>query len=256
MTDILGITPPNSADNTVVPVGRYEAAKKRVPAGGDESIAYVGLDAARFGSDMGKMYVRWQDAAWLSCEFFKQKSEKYIETMRAEFLKLPEKGVKKVHVRVDAGYGSAVIDALRIDDELLKAFNEFEVFEVHFGGTPYNQKEYYDLATEMYFEAAETLKGLTLLQPPATLEADLCERQYDYRNVSGKTKKKLEAKDEFKKRKKRSPDDGDGCVLALAPEYCFKRVILETVAVGSAGQPKVVRHSPADDLKAWLGLNN
>lgn len=94
MTNILSITPPNSADNTVVLVGRYEGAHKRVPDGGDPTIVRVGLDAARFGSDLGKMYVYWQDAVWLACEFFKQNTEKYVDTIVEECKKLKEKGVK------------------------------------------------------------------------------------------------------------------------------------------------------------------
>ena len=242
MTTILGITPPNSADDTVVPVGRYEAAKKRVPEGDDPTRATVGLDAAWMGNDLGKMYVRWQDAVWLACEFFKQRSEKYVETMREECLKLAAKGVKKLHIRIDAGYGSAMIDALRIDDDLIKAFEEYEVFTVHFGSTGTYNKEYYDTVTEMYFEAAESLKGLSILTPSETLEVDLCERKYNYRNVQGKLKKKLEEKPEFKKRKKRSPDDGDGFVLAVAPDYCFNK--LNFTVVSSVAQPTVVKTDP------------
>ncbi len=253
MTDILGITPPNSADNTVVPVGRYEAAKKRVPEGGDPTFARVGLDAARFGGDLGKMYIRWQDAVWLACEFFKQKTEKYVETIREECLKLKEKGVKSLHLRIDAGYGGGIIDALRIDDELIKAFDEYEVFEVHFGSTKTYSPDYYDIVTEMYFEAAESLKGIAVINPPEALEIDLCEREYDYRNVGGKTKKKLEQKPDFKKRKKHSPDDGDGFVLAVAPDYCFKKV---TVAVVSSPgmNPLPTQTTAVEDIANILGL--
>lgn len=246
MTDILGITPPNSADNTIVPVGRYEAATKRVPEGGDVTVARVGLDAARFGSDLGKMYVYWQDAVWLACEFFKQKTEKYVDTIREQCLKLKEKGVKKLYLRVDAGYGSGIIDALSIDDELIKAFDEYEVYEIHFGSTKTYNADYYDIATEMYFEAAETLKGISIIAASEKLEIDLCEREYYYRNVSGKLKRKLEEKPEFKKRKKHSPDDGDGLVLAIAPDYCFNKVNFQIVS--ATARPTTTKTSAMDNL--------
>lgn len=248
MTTILGITPPNSADDTVIPIGRYEGAKKRVPEGDDPTRATVGLDAAWMGSDMGKMYVRWQDAVWLACEFFKQRSDKYVETIREECLKLPPKGVTKLHIRIDAGYGNAIIDALLIDDDLIKAFEEYEIFTVHFGSTNTHNKEYYDTATEMYFETAESLKGLSILTPSETLEVDLCERKYNYRNVSGKLKKKLEEKPEFKKRKKRSPDDGDGFVLAVAPDYCFNKLNFSVVSSVVGKSPSVVKTDPLGSI--------
>ena len=248
MTVILGITPPNSTDNTVVPVGVYEGACKRIPQGGDASIARIGLDAARFGGDLGKMYVYWQDAAWLACEFFKQKTEKYVETIRAECHKLAAKGVTKLYIRIDAGYGGGIIDALRIDGELTKAFDEYEVYEVHFGSTKTHSKDYYDVVTEMYFEAAETLKGVCLLNAVPSLEIDLCEREYNYKNVQGKIKKKLEEKPDFKKRKKHSPDDGDGLVMAIAPDYCFNRLNFHVVNPAVAGRAAVNKSNPLDNI--------
>jgi hypothetical protein len=34
--------------------------------------------------------------------------------------------------------------------------------------------------------------------------------------------RKLTPKDDFKRVQKRSPDDGDGCALACAPDYVFQ----------------------------------
>jgi hypothetical protein len=42
--------------------------------------------------------------------------------------------------------------------------------------------------------------------------------------------KKLEEKKKFKKRMKRSPDDGDGFVMAVAPDFLFARKQHKTVA--------------------------
>lgn len=141
-----------------------------------------------------------------------------------------------------------------IKDDLVRGFEEFEVFEVHFDSTKTYNPEYYDIATEMYFEAAETLKGISVLAAPDRLEIDLCEREYNYRNVQGKLKKKLEEKPDFKKRKKHSPDDGDGFVLAGAPDYCFNKVSVEVMSVSGASQPGVKKTSAVDDLARMLGL--
>jgi hypothetical protein len=73
----------------------------------------------------------------------------------------------------------------------------------------------------MYAEAGESLKGLRIESPPPELEADLTERKYKWVNKAGVSVKRLEPKADFKGRVKRSPDDGDGFVLAIAPDHLF-----------------------------------
>lgn len=254
MWTVLGIAPPTSLDKTIVSVGTYEAACKRIPEGGDPTLAYVGVDCARSGSDSGTVYIYWQDVVWRSCELFHQETQEYVSAIRTECLKLKERGVTELHIRVDAGYGSGVIDALRIDSELIEAFDVYQVFEVHFGGKAYDQKSYDNVVTEMYYEAAETLKGITIISPPDSLEIDLTEREYRWANRAGKTRKTLEPKDDFKKRVGRSPDDGDGLVLALAPEYCFSHVTIDVVNATVANTPAINRTPMVDQLAKRLGV--
>ncbi len=254
MWTVLGIAPPSSLDKTIISVGVYEAACKRVPQGGDPTVAYIGVDCARSGKDNGTFYIYWQDAVWRACELAQQDTNSYVEVIRTECLKLKEKGVRKLHIRVDAGYGSGVIDALRIDADLIEAFDEFIVFEVHFGGRAYNKADYDNIATEMYYEAAETLRSISIVQPPDALEIDLTEREYRFINRAGKTKKILEPKEDFVKRLKRSPDDGDGLVLAIAPEYCFEQVTVEVVSAASSTVPALNRTPMVDELAKRLGL--
>ena len=248
MTVILGITPPNSADNTLIPVGRYEAACKRVPIGGDKTKARVGIDAARFGKDSGTIYIRWQDVIWKTAELFKQKGSKYFDIIKTELLKLKEKGVTSVHVRIDAGYGSAIIERLESDHDLITAFPDYQIFEVSFNGNPYAIKEYSNIVTEMYAETAESLKGLCILNPSEKLELDLCDREYKYRNKGGREVKILEEKDEFKKRKKHSPDDGDGFVLACAPDFCFNKANFSIVSTSDQTAPSVKKSDPLGNI--------
>lgn len=251
MTDILGITPPNSADNTLIPVGRYEAACIRKPAGGDVTRARVGIDAARFGKDSGTIYIRWQDLIWKTAELFKQESSAYFNIIKPELLKLKEKGVTSVHVRIDAAYGSALIEKLQADNDLIQAFKDYQIYEVHFNGTPYS-KDYFNIVTEMYAEAAESLKTLCIGTPSEKLEMDLCDREYKYRNKSGTEVKILEEKKEFKKRKKHSPDDGDGFVLAVAPDFCFNKLNISVISSNSAENARVVKSSPMDTMLKQL----
>ncbi len=252
MTTVLGITPPTSTDKTVISSGVYEAARSRIPEGGDITVARVGVDAARSGADKGTVYIAWQDAVWRSAELVHQDTNSYVDAIRTECVKLKEKGVTSLHIRVDAGYGSGVIDALRIDAALMDAFADFQVFEVHFGGRAHNHRDYDNIVTELYYEAAESLKGVSLVAPPDPLEVDLTEREFKFVNRAGKTKKILEPKEDFKKRTKRSPDDGDGLVLALGPDYCFQNVTIELV--GPHEMKSETQKTTVDELARVLGF--
>jgi hypothetical protein len=78
------------------------------------------------------------------------------------------------------------------------------------------------------------------VSPPEELQADLCERLYDWRNARGKDVKRLESKEEFRKRliPPRSPDDGDGFVLAVASDRLFIPDDGQFLAILSHGQAK------------------
>lgn len=220
---VLGIAPANISSNTFVPAGRFEAAQSRGPLKEDLKRARLGLDVARYGDDFGTLYVRHAGRVWRSAQMSKLDTNEYARIVKAEALRLKSLGVTSLHVRVDGGggFGGGVIDQLKVDDELLRGFADFLTVEVHFGGSPSDASAYADLATEMYGEAAESLKGLQLVQPPPLLESDLCDRPYTWVNKSGVSVKRLTPKDDFKKRHGRSPDDGDGFVLAAAPDHIF-----------------------------------
>jgi hypothetical protein len=145
-----------------------------------------------------------------------------------------------------------VIDALRVDGDLTDAFEDYQVFEAHFGSRAYNQRDYDNLVTEMYYEAAESLKDLSVISPPDPLEIDLTEREFKFVNRAGKTRKILEPKEDFKKRTGRSPDDGDGFVLAVAPDYCFQKATVELVG-GSEPTPATQR-TAIEELSVILGV--
>ena len=114
-----------------------------------------------------------------------------------------------------------MVDNLKADMELREAFSDFKVFEIHFNGTPKDEKAFADWITEATADAAESLKTLALINPPNELQGDLTEREYEWVNKSGVAVKKLEQKDKFRKRQKpeRSPDDGDGFVLAVVSDH-------------------------------------
>jgi hypothetical protein len=220
---VLGIAPSNVSDNTLITTGRFEAACRREPVEHEPHVARMGVDIARWGKDYGTFYIRHNGRIWREAQFWKQDTLVYTQRIKAAATALAAQGVTSLHIRIDGGggFGGGIIDLLNADAELNALFDEFYVLEVQFGGTPNDERRWFDTATEMYGEAAETLLGISIIAAPDTLEADLCERAYEWKNVRGVAVKRLVSKDEFKKKIHRSPDDGDGFVLAAAPDHIF-----------------------------------
>jgi hypothetical protein len=228
MFRVLGKPPANLADNTFVPSGRYEKAKERgslrVFPPEPTHRARMGVDCARFGNDAGTLYVRWNGRVWRAARFPQLRTDAYLRGIRDAARWLHGQGVTSLHIRIDAGggYGGGVADLARMDMEFLRWFPDFLVLEVHAQSPAHNGEAYADQMTELYAQAGETLKAVAIVDPADTLEQDLTERMYDWVNDRGREVKVLEPKKAFKKRARHSPDDGDGCVLALAPDFVFQ----------------------------------
>jgi hypothetical protein len=239
MWRVLGRASSKGTDDAFCSPDRYEAACEREPYDGDDmTFASVGVDAARYGNDLGTIYVRHAGRVRKEKEIAGQDGYPYYIGAKAVCLKLRAEGVRRVSVRVDGGggWGSTCIDNLRRDLELQEKLDELRVFEVHNNGTPHDEDKYADLVTEMYFYGAEALKALRLDSPSPNLEQDLCERKFTYviKTSGNKTRldlKQLVPKEKFKKLFHRSPDDGDGFVLAVAPDYLFAKPPVKGVFV-------------------------
>lgn len=228
MFRVLGVAPANISDKNLIPYGRYEAATKREPIEDRPAVARLGIDCARWGRDLGKGYTRWNGRAYPFASFAKQDSFEYYFAAKRECLKLAGQGVTSIHVRVDAGggFGAGVVDLLKVDDELNKGFIDFKVIECNFGGSPTDKHAYYDSITEWTADVAESLKGLAVVGAPDSLEEDLCEREVEPRNKEGRFVRKLEDKDKFRKRIGRSPDDGDGFILAVVMDNLINPILV------------------------------
>lgn len=236
---VLGIASSANVDNTFCPVGRYEAAQVRDPYDGDDPAeARIGVDCARYGNDRGTIYIRHAGRVWKDAEIIKQDGYAYYLGVKQAALNLVSKGVRRVWVRVDAGggYHSTCVDNLRRDADLKEQLELFEVLEVHNNSTAHEDDKFADLVTEMYYHAGESLKALRLDSPSPNLETDLCERVYKYaiKTTGSKTRldlKQLIPKEKFKSDFGRSPDDGDGFALAVAPDRLFASGEIEILHV-------------------------
>ena len=235
MFRVLGIAPANLSDNTFVTVGRYEAACKREPVSHEPTKARIGIDVARYGTDAGTIYCRHDGAVWREASIQGQDTNAYLDKLRLLLERLHANGVTCVDIRVDGGggYASGIIDPLKIDMGLRKKFSDVILREVHNNGEPSDKDGYSDLGTEMYAQAGETIKGIAIRRPPPLLESDLTERTFRFVNKSGVSVKKLTDKEQFKAKHGRSPDDGDGFVLCVAPDHIFARAVVpETMNLG------------------------
>lgn len=236
MVRLLGAPPDGTDERVIIPLGRFEEACRREPLDDDPWWARIGVDVARDGKDKGTIYVRHAGCVRRLRALRHQNSNEYAGTIKDACLELREQGVTHILVRIDGGggYGGAVADRLAEDEDLIEAFKPpkdckpedadkhgIEITAIQFAGKAVDKKLYADKITELYHHAAESLKGVAIERPPKELESDLTERRWRYRNQGGRELKCLETKDEFRDRVGRSPDDGDGFVLAIAPDHIF-----------------------------------
>lgn len=224
MFRVLGVAPANLSDNTFVTAGRYEVACRRQPVSYEPTKARVGIDVARYGTDAGTIYCRWNGRIWRHRQITGQNTNVYRDALLELCRWLKLQGVTDVQVRVDGGggYAGGIVDPLHVDLAFQQMFATLYLVEVNFGGLPSDELSYADKATEMYAEAAETLTAYAIQAPPPLLEQDLTERCYSFVNKGGRSVKRLEEKEKFKNRCGRSPDDGDGMVLCAAPDHIFQ----------------------------------
>lgn len=235
MFRIMGIAPANLSQKAFVSPGRYEKAKSNPRLGGEFHKLRIGVDCARFGSDQGTIYARHDGEVWRYRQVSQGDTDDYVQPIKNLILQKAHQGVTDIEIRVDGtgGFGSGPVDKLKKDEDIREAIAwhppllegncRYEVREVHFGKSASSPTEYKDIVTEMYAETAETLKGLRIGKVPNELEEDLTDRKYEYVNWKGRDVKKLEEKKKFKKdHNERSPDDGDGFVLCVAPDHIFK----------------------------------
>ena len=241
----LGVPPSGGGGDTFISAGRYDAARGRevlfaplIENGRLVVQVNLGIDCARYGDDAGTIYslfrrvLRFEEAIQGAAEADEMtRTRRYVQAAAKALRRYADQGATRASIRVDAGYGGGIVDLLREQADLQALFPDgLTVHEVAFGSLPRDEEQYADLVTEMYAAADEVL-SVTCIDPantPPLLKRDLTERKYGYVLKGDREVKKLEKKDQFKKRTKgQSPDDGDGGVLALAPERLFESPVEE-----------------------------
>jgi phage terminase large subunit len=190
---VWGGQPRNQGDNAVMSRVAIRAAMDRTAEETDPD--EVGIDVARFGNDLTEMYRRHGAKTTDHREYRKQDTQ-FIAEAAWDFASRD----RKVAIKVDeGGLGAGVVDRLRA----LGA----QVVPVNFGGQPVDKKKYTTAADEMYFELP--IDEMQIPNDPDLMK-ELSGRLYGYDKIG---RRKIESKDEYKKRFGKSPDKADALVL-------------------------------------------
>lgn len=235
-TNYLGCPPTGTERRIFITQGRYEEACRRDPLDDDDPwVARVGIDVARDGPDKGVIWVRHAGRAYRWAKVSKDDYHAYAGKAKELCEKLRGEGVTDIWFRIDngGGFGGGVADLIDTPD--FRAMFEppqdtskedaakwaFKVSLINFGGNAMAKKKFADKVTELYATAAEVITGIRIDDPPSELKGDLTQREYKWTVKKGREVKILEPKEAFRTRQKRSPDDGDGFCLAVAPDSSF-----------------------------------
>lgn len=190
----LGI-PYNSSERSVMQRSSIMEAMKR-KASTDGGIV-VGADIARFGDD-ATVFVKRQGLQVIATKKIHKADTQDVAEQLFDF---SDGG--KINID-DTGVGGGVTDRLK----RLHA----NVVPINFGAAAMNKKKYPDIISEMWFNLASMLPNIGLPNNDELL-AELAARQYKYTTDE---RRKVESKDEYKKRTGRhSPDMADATILCF-----------------------------------------
>jgi len=203
-----------SIPDAIVPLEDVERCMKN-RRGPSKGVVRMGVDIAEFGDDSTVLFIGDDNGEIAKIKYDK---EELTETAGRVVQAIRKYGIDPWNVKIDStGLGSGVGSMLRQGG--------YKVDCIHFAERSSDDEEWEDIITEMYW-------GLrtTILQNPGfylssdgDMKEDLVKRKYKT-NSDGAYK--LESKREFKKRVKRSPDEGDAVAL------CYLKNDMRTVRAG------------------------
>ena len=196
---IWGGAPRKQGDYCVMSRAAIRAAMDRKieePIGAIE----IGVDVARFGNDSTQMYKRH------GLKVIDHREMKKADTIQVAQNVWDFAGHDRtVKIKIDEGYNPGVVD-------LVRSYGG-NVISVNFGGnpSPANKDKYTSAADEMWFDFPINEAEIPDDQQ---LMTELSDRRYGYEK--GTNRKKIEAKDDYKKRHgNASPDRADGLLLCF-----------------------------------------
>ena len=157
----------------------------------------VGADIARFGADR-TVFIKREGMQVIDTMILHQKDTQEVARKLADFAKGGRVVVD------DTGVGGGVTDKLRD----LKC----QVTPINFGARAAKKKKYPDIISEMWFSLADQIDDIGLPKNRELL-AELASRNFKY---TADERRKVESKEEYKKRTGRSsPDLADALILCF-----------------------------------------
>lgn len=180
----------------------------------------IGVDPARYGDDRTAIIRRRNRSAY-DLETYEKKSLMEI----AGIVNAIIRDEKPDQVAIDVGgLGAGVVDRLN------ELGHEDVVVPINFGSSSLDPNNFVNRRAEMWWSMRDWLNGdIPVMIPDRDdLHTDLCGPQYKY---DSKSRRKLESKDEMRKRGLRSSDCADALALTFAEPLTRKQAEYETAPV-------------------------
>jgi hypothetical protein len=203
---------PSQAENSVIPLVDVEAALARHDSTHDEATLTLGVDVARFGDDASIIFPVRGKKAFAPIKLQGKDNVQVAGAVMDVARRLRFGSNERVRVNVDViGVGAGVADQLR-DRHQAKEIVLAEVNVAEKASSERFQREYANLRSELWFNVAAWLRSGGAIPRDGELEGELVAPLYTF-DLKGR--RKVEAKDDLKKRLGRSPDKADALALAV-----------------------------------------
>jgi phage terminase large subunit len=169
----------------------------------DDGVVEVGADIARMGGDRIVFWMRKGLKTINTQTLSKMRTTQCCDALE-RFMDFNKEIALKVD---DTGVGGGVTD------EMIK--RGYNVIPINFGGMPNDKDKYPNWISEAWFHMAEIMPTIELPMD-ADLLMELSTRQW---KMDNKGKRRVESKDDYKKRGFRSPDLADACIICYGGGY-------------------------------------
>jgi len=207
----------SGGDSLIRPESVMQARQAKVLAQGP---LIVGVDPARFGDDRTAIIKRRGRSAYDLVTYDKTSTMEVAGLVNAII-----KNERPAQVAIDVGgLGAGVVD------RLLELGHGDVVVPINFGGSSLDPERFINRRAEMWWNLRDWLDGdMPVMIPDRDdLHSDLCAPFYKY---DSQARRKLESKDDMKKRGMRSTDCADALALTFAEPL---RVVRDEVLVRSS----------------------
>lgn len=196
-----------SSDDILITLDDVHAAMHRTVSYNDmlDWPLVVGVDVARFGSDNTVFYARRGLYGQMEPVILQQEDNVQVAHRLIEYIAVH----KPAYVFIDQGQGTGVIDLVRS----LTQGQDVRIIEIPFGSKAANPDKYVNKRAEMWVKMRDWIRGGGCLPENLILESELTAPTY---SMDALGRFKIEAKEEIKKRIKRSTDISDALCLTFA----------------------------------------